>query len=222
MKQKNKPRNKAFDQIKGFVLLVAVVVIGVMAVQNGQTPPPPDRVQGEEQIATVTPVLTVEATMGTIEQALMAIQSPTVQSVFVNNDIKRVLVVFTTTENVAEIDEHLTAVTCAARQLMPKGYDLRLGGKLANDITVVTAQVSATNLEQLGCPALLINWATFASEYSLASGLITPTAAVRAAPRQSFTCPSNCDGAVAMGLSAAQAASCGLDRDGDGVACYGD
>jgi hypothetical protein len=38
----------------------------------------------------------------------------------------------------------------------------------------------------------------------------------------SFTCPSNCDGARAMGLSPEQAASCGLDRDGDGVACYGD
>lgn len=38
----------------------------------------------------------------------------------------------------------------------------------------------------------------------------------------SFTCPQNCDGARAMGLSAQQAASCGLDRDGDGVACYGD
>lgn len=37
-----------------------------------------------------------------------------------------------------------------------------------------------------------------------------------------FTCPSNCDGAKAMGLSAEQAAACGLDRDGDGVACYGD
>lgn len=39
----------------------------------------------------------------------------------------------------------------------------------------------------------------------------------------SFTCPRNCDGAVAMGLSPQQAASCpGLDRDHDGVACYGD
>lgn len=37
-----------------------------------------------------------------------------------------------------------------------------------------------------------------------------------------FTCPSNCDGARAMGLSAEQAATCpGLDRDNDGVACYG-
>jgi len=37
-----------------------------------------------------------------------------------------------------------------------------------------------------------------------------------------FTCPSNCDGAKAMGLTAQQAASCPeLDRDHDGVACYG-
>ncbi|PJF27860.1 MAG: hypothetical protein CUN53_02465 [Phototrophicales bacterium] len=35
-------------------------------------------------------------------------------------------------------------------------------------------------------------------------------------------CPRNCREAVAWGLSAQQAALCGLDRDGDGVACYGD
>lgn len=37
-----------------------------------------------------------------------------------------------------------------------------------------------------------------------------------------FTCPSNCTDAIAMGLTAEQAAACGLDRDGDGVACYGE
>jgi hypothetical protein len=36
------------------------------------------------------------------------------------------------------------------------------------------------------------------------------------------TCPRNCDEARAMGVSASFAASCGLDRDRDGVACYGD
>lgn len=37
------------------------------------------------------------------------------------------------------------------------------------------------------------------------------------------TRPANCDEAVAMGLTAAQAAQWShLDRDGDGVACYGD
>lgn len=41
-------------------------------------------------------------------------------------------------------------------------------------------------------------------------------------PPSQFTCPSNCAGARAMGLSPQQAASCGLDRDHDGVACYGD
>lgn len=38
------------------------------------------------------------------------------------------------------------------------------------------------------------------------------------------TCPRNCTEAVAMGLTAEQAAACGryLDRDGDGRACHGD
>jgi len=38
----------------------------------------------------------------------------------------------------------------------------------------------------------------------------------------SFNCPSNCTQAREMGLSSEQAAQCGLDRDGDGQACYGD
>lgn len=45
---------------------------------------------------------------------------------------------------------------------------------------------------------------------------------VPTAASEGFVCPSNCDGAVAMGLSPQQAAACGMDRDGDGVACYGD
>lgn len=35
-------------------------------------------------------------------------------------------------------------------------------------------------------------------------------------------CPRNCTEAVAWGVSAQHAAACGLDRDGDGMACYGD
>lgn len=38
----------------------------------------------------------------------------------------------------------------------------------------------------------------------------------------SQSCPSNCTEAVDRGFSAEQAAACGLDRDGDGLACYGD
>lgn len=54
--------------------------------------------------------------------------------------------------------------------------------------------------------------------------VVTEPAAAPAAPAApaQFTCPSNCAGARAMGLSPQQAASCGLDRDHDGVACYGD
>lgn len=50
---------------------------------------------------------------------------------------------------------------------------------------------------------------------------VTPISRAVQATRE-FVCPSNCTDAVAMGLTARQAASCGLDRDGDGVACYGD
>lgn len=50
---------------------------------------------------------------------------------------------------------------------------------------------------------------------------IAPTAPPAAAP--SSRRPKNCDDAKAMGLSASQAGAWShLDRDGDGVACYGD
>lgn len=41
-------------------------------------------------------------------------------------------------------------------------------------------------------------------------------------PPAAPSCPSNCTEARAQGVSAEDAAACGLDRDGDGVACYGD
>lgn len=62
---------------------------------------------------------------------------------------------------------------------------------------------------------------------SAANATTTPPPPVVSTPvpvvQNSFVCPSNCAGAVAMGLSPEQAATCpGLDRDRDGVACYGD
>lgn len=55
------------------------------------------------------------------------------------------------------------------------------------------------------------------------SGAGAANTSVPPAGPTSFVCPRNCEGAVAMGLSPQQAATCpGLDRDKDGVACYGD
>lgn len=54
---------------------------------------------------------------------------------------------------------------------------------------------------------------------------ITPTPTVtptRTPYPQSFICPRNCTEARQRGVSAFRAAQCGLDADGDGVACYGD
>lgn len=57
-------------------------------------------------------------------------------------------------------------------------------------------------------------------------GRIPPTVTlipIRVEPVSPFNaCPSNCTQARAWGVSAYEAAACGLDRDGDGVACYGD
>ena len=44
-----------------------------------------------------------------------------------------------------------------------------------------------------------------------------------ATPVTGLSCPANCDEAVALGWTEQQAGQCSnLDRDGDGVACYGD
>lgn len=55
-----------------------------------------------------------------------------------------------------------------------------------------------------------------------AAGVPTATPVTRAISGPQITCPTNCTEAVAMNITAQQAAACGLDRDGDGVACYGD
>jgi hypothetical protein len=49
-----------------------------------------------------------------------------------------------------------------------------------------------------------------------------PDPTVSASQPPALQCPSNCDEAVALGWSAEQAGQCpNLDRDNDGVACYG-
>jgi hypothetical protein len=52
--------------------------------------------------------------------------------------------------------------------------------------------------------------------------VIPPVSAPNVIPAPPITCPRNCTEAVLWGVTAEQAAACGLDRDGDGVACYGD
>jgi hypothetical protein len=50
-----------------------------------------------------------------------------------------------------------------------------------------------------------------------------PTVNQSTQPQSGLSCPRNCSTAVARGMSAQDAAKCpGLDRDHDGVACYGD
>jgi hypothetical protein len=58
--------------------------------------------------------------------------------------------------------------------------------------------------------------------YLPASALSPVSAGTNRAVPTRRVCPSNCTEAKEWGMSAQDAAACGLDRDGDGAACYGD
>lgn len=146
MKQKNKPRNKAFDQIKGFVLLVAVVVIGVMAVQNG----------GRQ----ATPTTTEDKVVNTLE----------IISRDVFDDLKRVQVVFRTGNERRIIDVDLQKVVCSERANVPAGYDLMVAGKFVDDITLMDGIITADKLAGIDCQKA-IDWDKVIGSDYIASGL---------------------------------------------------
>lgn len=144
MKTKGKPRNKAFDQVKGCVVLVAVVVIGIMAVQNRETP-------------TATTEVTVVNSLEIISQ-----------NVF--DDIKRVQVVFRTGNTKRVIDADLQKVVCSERATVPAGYALRVAGKYINDMTLMSGIIEADKLATLDCQQA-IQWDEVIGVDYIASGL---------------------------------------------------
>lgn len=144
MKSKGKPRNKAFDQVKGCVVLVAVVVIGIMAVQNRETP-------------TATTEVTVVNSLEIISRDVF-------------DDIKRVQVVFRTGDTKRVIDADLQKVVCSERPTVPDGYALRVAGKYINDMTLMSGIIEADKLAALDCQQA-INWDEVIGVDYIASGL---------------------------------------------------
>jgi hypothetical protein len=112
--------------------------------------------------------------------------------------------------------------TCNALQLLSPGMPLVVNGSLSGDMI--------ENGNNLWYRADFSGQAVYAYSGYLMSAAPTPiqlfqpevTPPVQSQPPAQNTCPRNCTEAVAWGYSAEQAAACGLDRDGDGVACYGD
>lgn len=90
---------------------------------------------------------------------------PYVRSVVVNETNQRVQVVFSTDMSEARMHKRMTAILCAVKIGMPDGYSLRLGGKRADDITVITAVVSAGRLASVNCDDK-IDWMALADEYN--------------------------------------------------------
>ena len=104
-------------------------------------------------------------------------------------------------------------LSCEVRTYIPVGVELTVAGVQQGDavngntvwyIVIYTAREIYVNSSQVS---------TIRPQ---------PTAAPTSRRSSSLLCPSNCDQARARGMSASAAAACGLDRDHDGVACYGD
>lgn len=113
--------------------------------------------------------------------------------------------------------------TCDALQLLSPGMALVVNGSLSGDMI--------ENGNNLWYRADVAGQRVYAYSGYLMTTAPTPirifqppevTPPVQSFPPVQNVCPRNCTEAVAWGYSAQQAAACGLDRDGDGVACYGD
>jgi len=106
-----------------------------------------------------------ESTELDIGSVLLGLQTANVISVEIGDLAQRVVVTFQTGQDRELSHREMTAILCAAREYMPEGYGLMLGGKLQNSMTVVTAVVSDTKVAEADC-SIPINWPTWADEYS--------------------------------------------------------
>lgn len=224
MKRKNSEKK---GSVRGCSILFMFVLIGFVfyVVNEISRPAPRSSPAPTAEAVTMIPQATGEAVMSNldlIKTTLTMAQTPPILDVVVNDDIKRVQIVFTSGNTLAEIEQQMQTVFCAAAPVIPAGYDMRLGAKASNSITLATAVINANKMRPDSCVGN-INWATFADEYNPASGLVAAPTVARAAPQQQRRRPDNCEEARAMGLSEREAAQWDhLDRDNDGVACYGD
>lgn len=62
-------------------------------------------------------------------------------------------------------------IVCAYLGTGYTGYRLRMGGKNAANITIITAAIEPEILTQIDCNAGAINWKNATSEWSIASGI---------------------------------------------------
>lgn len=101
----------------------------------------------------------------TLETALGSIAGVNVLEITTSEISEMVVVTFTADGSETTNHWRMTQILCAAREHVPDGYGLRLGGKLANDMTIITATADAAQIAGVECPAV-IDWATWAAEYS--------------------------------------------------------
>lgn len=94
------------------------------------------------------------------------------------------------------------------------------------DIVAGIATVQASDVINYGNGIITLTQLFAAMEFTSMTDTSTSSSGARSIPQQPAAksgYPDNCDEAVAMGLTAAQAGAYShLDRDDDGVACYGD
>lgn len=149
--------------------LLFLVIIGLVAYGASQNTP-----VRNEDVASVTiaasPEVTEEIAMN---QYMRAFQGTNLTIISADEFAlaQRVQVVWRTGQDVTLIQREIGVIVCAVRGSIPAGYGLRIGGKLANDITVITATISSNTLATIDCGNPPADWSVLADEWSLASGL---------------------------------------------------
>lgn len=68
-------------------------------------------------------------------------------------------------------EQNLKDIVCAVQGVDTEGYGLRIGGNMTNGLTGLTATIEPETLAGIDCSADVIDWASVADEYSVASGL---------------------------------------------------
>lgn len=126
---------------------------------------------------TPLPTNTVEPTevdmLSEVRSAMDAIPLMEVLDVVVNDIAKIVQVVWRTPSNdsLDVMKVQMQDIVCAYLGTGYTGYRLRMGGKNAANVTLITAAIEADVLAQIDCEAGAIRWENATSEWSVASGV---------------------------------------------------
>ena len=107
-----------------------------------------------------------------LDAAMKLLEDMTIISAKAFEPSKTVLIIFKMDSNELWLaEQNMKAIVAAVQGLMPIGYRLRMAAKMENGLTGLTITLAEQATKDLDAGAEVIDWASIAEEYNVATGL---------------------------------------------------